>query len=151
MNIHSDEGMDLLMRLAAVDPDAPVTFTLRAADAARARMALAGPHPSPADQRTDEDLLDVATMGTIAGRSKTTVTKWLREGKADGKLPGAYKLSGVDWRCPRGEFVALVKSKTGTKGRAAATPEPRVKREPIGAWRGAATSQGARSGSERKR
>jgi hypothetical protein len=144
MIVSGDIGLAMVAQLAAIDPDAPVQFSLRAEDAARAVAAL---HAAPAGGAAPsaDDLLDTPAMCSLAGRSASTVRGWLNTAAESGAAPGAFKLSGVDWRCPRGEFMALLRAKSVDKKIPSA--QPRVTREPIGAWR----EQGSGTGCTRSR
>ena len=124
--------MALLVQLAAVDPEAPVQFTVRAADAARAALAVRASAAQPLP--SGDDLLVMTQMCDHADRSPSTVRAWLAWGVEQGITPGAFKLGGVDWRCPRAEFAALLRAKGEEKPRA--QPALRGVREPIDAWRG---------------
>ena len=70
-----------------------------------------GPWAPRADVLTDLTLDEVANA---IGRAVSTVRTWCNSGR----LPGAYRLNGRDWRVPRSALEALRNGKPGAVERA---------------------------------
>jgi hypothetical protein len=74
-------------------------------------------------------------VGQIAGRfgrKPSTVRAWLEQGR----FPGAYKLSGRDWRAPAASIAAFEEAeRTRGAGKAKVSPLRRGKTPDLGSWR----------------
>ncbi len=89
--------MDLRSRLRAIvaplPPGAAVTLPV---EVVRTWLEVEGVGDTPVD-------LTVQEVGDLLGRAPSTVRTWC----GAGRLPGAYRLRGREWRIPRGALRAL--------------------------------------------
>lgn len=72
--------------------------------------------------------LDVQEAGRRVGRQPSTVRTWC----AEGRLAGAYRLGGREWRIPRSALTAFVRSHEASGEGGQARPGSD---EELGGWR----------------
>lgn len=73
-----------------------------------------------ADSVLEDRDLSSSEAGLALGRSDSTVRAWCR----DGRLPGAYRQSGREWRIPRSAIDAFRAAQRVENSRPAPTPAP---------------------------
>jgi hypothetical protein len=80
------------------------------------------------DARQDpEELLTLEDVASRDGRVVSTVRTWCNSGK----LPGAFRLNGRDWRVPAQSLTAWRESQQNPTPKAASDPP----NDDIGSWR----------------
>lgn len=83
--------------------------------------------------------LTVAEVAKPANRAPSTIRTWC----AEGRLPGAYRLQGREWRIPQAALRALLEADQPEAERgAAARRRLRAPQGGLGAWRQVPTSRG---------
>lgn len=96
------------------------------------RKHLQEPGPSQAEGETGPGDLRVEDVAEMYDRSPAAVRTWCR----DGRLPGAYRLRGREWRIPRESLETFRESQPKKAGGPSSTPpRRRGKSADLGAWR----------------
>jgi excisionase family DNA binding protein len=85
--------------------------------------------PAPAQEAVEVDL-DLRAASALYGRSVSTLRSWCQEGR----LPGAYRLRGREWRIPRESLARFQEAQRRTASPENRKPSPRGDGD-LSAWR----------------